>query len=331
VPTRTEDAAAAAELAASAKDRAENVMIVDLLRNDFGRVCETGSVEVRGLWRAESFATVHHLVSTVTGTLAPEATRSTSSPPVSPADRSPARPSAARMEIIDELEPHRREVYCGAIGYVAPGGAPRHEHPIRTTLVAKGELRFYAGGGIVADSTPEDEFDGDPRTKIAGHPPRVRPRSGIKGRGRMDEKAGLMRVAPRLTTRRDAFPPRKTGARRIAAALTERPGGPPPVRRGALGARDDEHRQRVEARARSSSARRSTARRSCCRGSPRRGPAPRAPSVGDLATTSCGGVGHPGARSARCPAVPLGGRLRRDPGAARDSGGYRSAMAPVFR
>ena len=70
------------------------------------------------------------------------------------------------MEIIDELEPHRREVYCGAVGYVAPGGRMDMNIPIRTTLCAQGELRFYAGGGIVADSTPEDEFD-ETEVKIA--------------------------------------------------------------------------------------------------------------------------------------------------------------------
>ncbi|MEO7741499.1 MAG: chorismate-binding protein, partial [Usitatibacter sp.] len=75
-------------------------------------------------------------------------------------------PKRRAMEIIDELEPHRREVYCGAIGYLAPGGRMDMNIPIRTTLCAGGELRFYAGGGIVADSTPEDEFE-ETETKIA--------------------------------------------------------------------------------------------------------------------------------------------------------------------
>jgi para-aminobenzoate synthetase component 1 len=70
------------------------------------------------------------------------------------------------MQIIDELEPHRREVYCGAIGYATPSGRLDMNIPIRTTLVANGELRFYAGGGIVADSTPEDEFE-ETETKVA--------------------------------------------------------------------------------------------------------------------------------------------------------------------
>jgi len=154
-----EDAAAAAELAASAKDRAENVMIVDLLRNDFGRVCETGTVRVTGLCELESFATVHHLVSTVRGTIAPGRDGLDLLEACFPGGSITGAPKRRAMQIIDELEPHRREVYCGAIGYATPGGRMDMNIPIRTTLVAGGELRFYAGGGIVADSTPEDEFD----------------------------------------------------------------------------------------------------------------------------------------------------------------------------
>jgi para-aminobenzoate synthetase component I len=161
-----EDAAAAAELLASAKDRAENVMIVDLLRNDLGKVCETGSVHVTGLCELESFATVHHLVSTVAGRLAPGRDALDALEACFPGGSITGAPKRRAMEIIDELEPHRREVYCGAIGYVAPGGRLDMNIPIRTTLVARGELRFFAGGGIVADSTPEDEFE-ETETKIA--------------------------------------------------------------------------------------------------------------------------------------------------------------------
>jgi para-aminobenzoate synthetase component 1 len=168
-----EDAAAAAELAASAKDRAENVMIVDLLRNDLGRVCETGSVQVKGLCEVESFATVHHLVSTVTGRLATGLDALDALEACFPGGSITGAPKRRAMQVIDELEPHRREVYCGAIGYIAPGaeGRPGIQRldmniPIRTTLVAGGELRFYAGGGIVADSTPEDEFD-ETEAKVA--------------------------------------------------------------------------------------------------------------------------------------------------------------------
>jgi para-aminobenzoate synthetase component I len=161
-----EDAAAAAELAASAKDRAENVMIVDLLRNDLGRVCETGSVEVRGLCELESFATVHHLVSTIAGRLARGHDALSALEACFPGGSITGAPKRRAMQVIEELEPHRREVYCGAIGYVTPGGRMDMNIPIRTTLCARGELRFYAGGGIVADSTPEDEFE-ETETKIA--------------------------------------------------------------------------------------------------------------------------------------------------------------------
>ena len=161
-----EDARARAELAASAKDRAENVMIVDLLRNDFGRGCEPGSGAAPRLCELESFATVHHLVSTVTGRLAPGRDCVDLLEACFPGGSITGAPKRRAMEIIDELEPHRREVYCGAIGYATSGGRLDMNIPIRTTLAAQGELRFYAGGGIVADSTPEAEFE-ETEVKIA--------------------------------------------------------------------------------------------------------------------------------------------------------------------
>ena len=160
------DAAAAAELLASDKDRAENVMIVDLLRNDLGRVCETGSVRVTGLCELESFATVHHLVSTIEGRLPPPRDARDALEACFPGGSITGAPKRRAMQIIDELEPHRREVYCGAIGYLSAAGRMDMNIPIRTTLVARGELRFYAGGGIVADSTPGGEFD-ETEAKIA--------------------------------------------------------------------------------------------------------------------------------------------------------------------
>jgi para-aminobenzoate synthetase component I len=161
-----EDARARAELLASEKDRAENVMIVDLLRNDFGRVCETGSVRVTGLCELESFATVHHLVSTIVGRLAAGRDALDLLEACFPGGSITGAPKRRAMEIIDELEPHRREVYCGAIGYFAPSGRMDMNIPIRTTLCAHGQMRFYAGGGIVADSTPHDEFE-ETEVKIA--------------------------------------------------------------------------------------------------------------------------------------------------------------------
>ncbi len=161
-----EDARARQALAASAKDRAENVMIVDLLRNDFGRVCEPGSVAVPGLCELESFATVHHLVSTVTGRLAEGRDGVDLLEACFPGGSITGAPKRRAMQIIDELEPHRREVYCGAIGYATAAGRLDMNIPIRTTLAAAGELRFYAGGGIVADSSPEAEFE-ETEAKIA--------------------------------------------------------------------------------------------------------------------------------------------------------------------
>lgn len=161
-----EDARVRADLEASAKDRAENVMIVDLLRNDFGRVCEPGSVAAPRLCELESFATVHHLVSTVTGRLAPGRDAVDLLEACFPGGSITGAPKRRAMEIIDELEPHRREVYCGAIGYATPAGRLDMNIPIRTTLAAGGELRFYAGGGIVADSSPEGEFE-ETEVKIA--------------------------------------------------------------------------------------------------------------------------------------------------------------------
>ena len=120
-------------------------MIVDLLRNDFGRVCEPGSVAAPRICELESFATVHHLVSTVTGRLAPGRDAVDLLEACFPGGSITGAPKRRAMEIIDELEPHRREVYCGAIGYVTPTGRLDMNIPIRTTLAAKGELRFYAG------------------------------------------------------------------------------------------------------------------------------------------------------------------------------------------
>ena len=162
----TQDAQVREELLASAKDRAENVMIVDLMRNDFSRVCEPGSVAAPVLCALESFATVHHLVSTVTGRLAVGRDSLALLEACFPGGSITGAPKRRAMQIIDELEPHRREVYCGAIGYVTTGGRLDMNIPIRTTAVAGGELRFYAGGGIVADSSPQGEFE-ETEVKVA--------------------------------------------------------------------------------------------------------------------------------------------------------------------
>ena len=152
------DAELAAELKASEKDRAENVMIVDLLRNDLSKNCELGSVKVTKLFEVESFATVHHLVSTVTGTLRQGRDALDLLRGCFPGGSITGAPKLRAMQIIEELEPDRRGVYCGAIGYIGCDGNMDLNIAIRTLLYAGGTIRFWAGGGIVADSRLEDEY-----------------------------------------------------------------------------------------------------------------------------------------------------------------------------
>ncbi len=152
------DAAAAEELRNSTKDRAENLMIVDLLRNDFGKCCEPGSVRTSNLFEVESYAQVHHLVSTVTGTLAQGRDALALLEACFPGGSITGAPKRRAMEIIDELEPNRRGIYCGAIGYIGHDGNMDTHIAIRTLVYAENEIRFGAGGGIVADSNAESEY-----------------------------------------------------------------------------------------------------------------------------------------------------------------------------
>ena len=152
------DAANVAELRNSLKDRAENLMIVDLLRNDIGKNCAPGSVTVPKLFDIESYATVHHLVSTVTGRLAEGHGALDLLRGCFPGGSITGAPKIRSMEIIEELEPHRRGVYCGSIGYVGFDGSMDSNIAIRTLVHSDHSIRFWAGGGIVADSDPEQEY-----------------------------------------------------------------------------------------------------------------------------------------------------------------------------
>jgi para-aminobenzoate synthetase component 1 len=157
--TPKEDRARAAELLASAKDRAENVMIVDLLRNDLGRVCAYGSVCVGALCRLESHPYVHHLVSDVYGTLRPECGPVDLVRAAFPGGSVTGAPKVRAMEIIAELEGVARGPYTGALGYIGFDGTMDTSLLIRTFTHGKGWLSFSVGGGIVADSQPEREYD----------------------------------------------------------------------------------------------------------------------------------------------------------------------------
>ena len=152
------DQASAAALQTSEKDRAENVMIVDLLRNDLGKVCRPGSVKVPELFAIESFPAVHHLVSTVTGELAEQYQVIDALAAAFPGGSITGAPKIRAMQIIEELEPHRRHLYCGAIGYLSDHGHMDTNIAIRTLVCAKQTIYAWAGGGIVADSIADNEY-----------------------------------------------------------------------------------------------------------------------------------------------------------------------------
>ncbi len=153
-----EDAALGKWLYESRKNRAENLMIVDLLRNDISKNCKTGSVKADKLFQLQSFANVHHLVSFVSGVLQVGKTAIDLLRGCFPGGSITGAPKLRAMQIIDELEPNRRGVYCGAIGYIGFDGNMDTNIAIRTAVYANGEISFYAGGGIVADSVLEKEY-----------------------------------------------------------------------------------------------------------------------------------------------------------------------------
>jgi para-aminobenzoate synthetase component 1 len=156
-PTR--DAQLTYELQTSAKDMAELVMITDLLRNDLGKVCEFGSVQVPELVRLERYPQVQHLVSTITGRLRPEQTHVSAFASCFPGGSVTGAPKIRAMEIIDELEPVTRGPYTGAIGYLGFNRESQLSIAIRTAVCRPGEIHFHVGAGIVSDSVAEAEYE----------------------------------------------------------------------------------------------------------------------------------------------------------------------------
>ena len=171
---KVQDAKNAEILRHSSKDNAENLMIVDLLRNDISKSCQAGSVKVPKLFDIESFPAVHHLVSTVEGTLSSDKHATDLLRGAFPGGSITGAPKIRAMEVIEELEPHRRSVYCGSIGYLSNCGTMDTSITIRTLICQPSEkaagtsLKTYlentksiycwAGGGLVADSTAESEY-----------------------------------------------------------------------------------------------------------------------------------------------------------------------------
>ena len=152
------DALAAQELRMSAKDRPENLMIVDLLRNDIGKNCVAGSIHVDSLFGLESFPTVHHLVSTISGELLPGRNAYDLLRDSFPGGSITGAPKRRSMEIIEELEPDSRQAYCGSVVYVSADGRMDSNIAIRTLQCSEGEIYCWGGGGIVADSDWQREY-----------------------------------------------------------------------------------------------------------------------------------------------------------------------------
>ncbi|MCE9534292.1 MAG: aminodeoxychorismate synthase component I [Planctomycetes bacterium] len=157
--TPEEDRTIAAELAAAGKDRAENVMIVDLLRNDLGRVCEYGTIRVPQVCGVETFRYVHHLVSVVEGRLRADQSPFDLLKATFPGGSVTGAPKVRALEIISELEPTARGPYCGSLGFIGYNGAMDSSILIRSFTIGRGWIQFPVGGGIVADSDPASEYD----------------------------------------------------------------------------------------------------------------------------------------------------------------------------
>lgn len=154
-----EDARRKAWLAQDEKNRAENLMIVDLLRNDISRVAKPGSVKVPQLFEVESYATVHQMTSTVEAQLQDDAGLADVLSALFPCGSITGAPKLRAMQILRDLEPWPREVYCGAIGWAAPDGSSEFSVAIRTMMVEKGQAVLNVGGGVVWDSNAPDEYE----------------------------------------------------------------------------------------------------------------------------------------------------------------------------
>ncbi|MDI6781264.1 MAG: aminodeoxychorismate synthase component I [bacterium] len=155
---RAEDKRFKEELLLSEKDKAELIMIVDLLRNDLGRVCQHGSVVVKDMRMIETYPTVFHTVATICGKLSPGNDRFDLLKACFPGGSITGAPKIRAMEIIDELEPNKRHIYTGSIGYLSFTGSMDLNIAIRTFLIKNNQVYFHVGGGIIADSLPEDEY-----------------------------------------------------------------------------------------------------------------------------------------------------------------------------
>jgi anthranilate synthase component 1 len=156
--TPEEDLRLEQELLADPKERAEHVMLVDRGRNDLGRVCKTGTVRVSELMTVERYSHVMHIVSNVQGEIAGEMDAFDLVRATFPAGTLSGAPKVRAMEIIDELEPSRREIYGGAVGYFSYSGNMDLAIAIRTLVIRDGRIHLQAGAGIVADSDPAAEY-----------------------------------------------------------------------------------------------------------------------------------------------------------------------------
>ncbi|MDH2328744.1 aminodeoxychorismate synthase component I [Cereibacter sp. SYSU M97828] len=158
-PDPAQDAALAAALGASVKNRAENLMIVDLLRNDLSRLSRVGSVRVPDLFSVETFATLHQMTSRVTAQLAAPPELPTLMQALFPCGSITGAPKIRAMQIIRALEPHPRGIYCGTLGWMGPDGSSSFSVAIRTLALTGDEVTLNVGGGIVADSTEDAEWE----------------------------------------------------------------------------------------------------------------------------------------------------------------------------